>query len=112
MNAFIKLPDYFKTHAPEDLYDLQKSPFAYSVGLEGLTYYEAISHDPKRLHTFNMMMMSQEGILPFLGMYPFSPMKPQVEAERERAFVVDVGGGRGQSLLEVQKETQPDLVRN
>jgi len=104
MQAFIKLPEYLKTHAQEDLYDLKKSPFAYAFGLEGLTYYEAISHTPERLNMFNMTMTQMEKSVPFLGMFPFTTLKAEVEADTSRPFIVDIGGGRGQSLIAIQKE--------
>ncbi|KAF4626200.1 hypothetical protein G7Y89_g11964 [Cudoniella acicularis] len=104
MRAFIQLPEYFKTHTHDDLYDLTKSPYAYSLGLEGLTYYEAISHDPERLRMFNMTMMQMEQSIPILGMFPFASLKEEVEAEPERPFVVDIGGGRGQCLIAIQQE--------
>lgn len=53
---------------------------------------------------FNKAMMQMEVNLPILGMFPFSSLKTEVEAEPERAFMADIGGGRGQCLLEVQKE--------
>lgn len=54
---------------------------------------------------FNKAMMQQEASLPILGMFPFASLKNEVEAEPQRAFVVDIGGGRGQSLLLIQQET-------
>jgi hypothetical protein len=101
MRVFIKLPDYFKTHKHEGLCDLTKSPYAYACGLEGLTYYESISHDPDRFNMFNMTLTQ---IVPVLGMFPFSSMKQQVEAETDRPFIVDICGGRGQSLVRIQEE--------
>lgn len=53
---------------------------------------------------FNKAMMQQEASLPTLGMFPFTSLKEEVEAEPDRALVVDIGGGRGQSLLLIQKE--------
>jgi len=50
-------------------------------------------------------MMQQEASLPTLGMFRFASLKNEVEAEPQRAFVVDIGGGRGQSLLLIQQET-------
>jgi hypothetical protein len=69
-----------------------------------MTYYEAISYDPDRLNMFNMTMMQMEKSVPILGMYPFGSLKPEVEAEKDRLFIVDIGGGRGQALLVIQKE--------
>jgi hypothetical protein len=100
----MKLPEYFKTHSREDLYDLKKSPFAYGHGLEGMTYYEAISHTPERLHMFNTTMVQMEQSVPILGLFPFASMKEEVEAEKDRPFVVDIGGGQGQALIALQKE--------
>jgi hypothetical protein len=100
----MKLPEYFKTHSREDLYHLKKSPFAYGHGLEGKTYYEAISHTPERLHMFNTTMVQMEQTVPILGLFPFASLKEEVEAEQDRAFVVDIGGGQGQALVALQKE--------
>lgn len=104
MQAFFKLPEYFKTHTQEDLYDLKKSPFAWALGLEGLTYYEAISHSPERLHRFNMTMVQMEKNVPILGMFPFTSLKGEVEADTSRPFIVDIGGGRGHALVAIQQE--------
>jgi hypothetical protein len=86
------------------LFDLKKSPFAWAVGLEGKTYYEAISADADRFNMFNMTMMQMEKNVPVLGMYPFESLRSQVEADKERPFIVDIGGGRGQALLAIQKK--------
>lgn len=72
MRAFIKLPDYFKTHKHEGLFDLTNPPYAYACGLEGLTYYETISHDPDRFNMFNMTLTQT---VPVLRMFPFSSMR-------------------------------------
>ena len=104
MRAFIKLPGHCKIHKHEDLFDLNKSPFAYACGLEGLTYYKTISRDPDRFNMFNMILTQMEKTVPVLGMLQFSFMKQQVEAEADRPFIVDIGGGRGQSLVRIQEE--------
>lgn len=102
---FYKLPEYFRTHTQSDLYDLTKSPYAWAVGHEGKTYYEAISsEEPRKLHNFNLCMATSESVTPILGMFPWATVKAQVEADVSRAFVVDIGGGRGQFLKAVQKE--------
>ena len=104
VRAYVKLPEYFRTHTQDALFDLKKSPFAYALGLEGMTYYEAISQDPDRLNMFNMTMAQMEDQVPVLGMYPFGSLSTKVAAEKERPFIVDIGGGRGQALRAIQKE--------
>ncbi|KAF2809937.1 o-methyltransferas-like protein [Mytilinidion resinicola] len=99
-----KLPDYFKTHTKEDLFDLRKSPYAHALDREGMTYYQVISDDPDRLHMFNQTLTQMDQQMPILGMFPFAALKNQVEASPQKPFIVDVGGGRGQVLMSVQKE--------
>jgi hypothetical protein len=80
LGPFFKLPEYFRTHEQEDLYDLNKSPYAWAVGLEGSTYYDAISTDPDKLRNFNFTMSTSEKVTPILGMFPFSSMKSEVSS--------------------------------
>ncbi|KAL5351407.1 hypothetical protein ACLOAV_003266 [Pseudogymnoascus australis] len=89
------LPEYFKTHAPEDVYDLTKSPFAFSVGKEGRSYYDVLNDDVDQRNIWNAALQMAEKSFPVRGMFPFESLKEQVEKEPERAFVVDIGGGRG-----------------
>lgn len=103
--CYLTWPDYFKTRTPEELIDLRKTPYTFAYGQEGQTFYEVLHADKDRFNMFNKAMMQQEASLPTLGMFPFTSLKEEVEAEPDRAFVVDIGGGRGQSLLLIQKET-------
>ena len=98
-------PAYFKTKTPAELIDLRKTPYSCAYGEEGKTFYEVLTSTPERLNMFNKAMMQMESNLPILGMFPFKSMKDEVVAEPERAFVVDIGGGRGQALLSINQET-------
>ncbi|CZT43762.1 related to O-methyltransferase B [Rhynchosporium secalis] len=102
--CYLTWPDYFKTRTSEELIDLRKTPYTFAYGQEGQTFYEVLHADKDRFNMFNKAMMQQEASLPTLGMFPFTSLKKEVESEPERAFVVDIGGGRGQSLLLIQKE--------
>jgi hypothetical protein len=98
------LPDYFKTHKPEEIYDLKKSPFCFSIGKEGKTYYEAIDEDAEQRDIWNKCLQLIEKNMPISGMFPWESLKEQVEKEPERPFFVDVAGGRGQACLKLQEE--------
>jgi hypothetical protein len=104
MKMFLALPDYFKTHTAQDLYDLKKSPFCFSIGKEGKTYYEAIDEEPEHRKIWNACLQVIEKNMPISGMFPWESIKEQVEKEPERPFFVDVAGGRGQALLKLQEE--------
>lgn len=98
------LPGYFLTHQPDDIFDLRKSPYAYSKGKESLTYYEVLEQDPGFRNIWNGVLAAMEKGMPISGMFPFESLREQVGKEPERAFVVDIAGGRGQALLKLQEE--------
>ncbi|KAK0636307.1 S-adenosyl-L-methionine-dependent methyltransferase [Bombardia bombarda] len=102
--AYLALPDYLKSHTPEDLFDDKKSPFAYAFGKEGSDYYEVLNEDIEKRNIWNGTMQAMEKNMPISGMFPFASLKEQVEREPERAFFVDVAGGRGQALLKLQED--------
>ncbi|KAK8104752.1 O-methyltransferase [Apiospora kogelbergensis] len=99
-----QVSDYLKAHAPEDLYDNLKSPFAWSRGAEGKTYYQLLEEDTAFSDVWHKGMAQAAPFNPVLGMFPFRDMRAAVEAEPDRAFVVDVGGGRGNALIDMMRE--------
>jgi len=102
--TWVKLPEYLKSHTPTELYDPKKTPFAYALGNEGLTYYEVLNEDVAKRNIWNNTMMQMETNMPILGMFPFASLKEQVEKEPERPFIVDIGSGKGQAMLAIEKE--------
>lgn len=99
-----KVSDYLKTHSSEEAQDVTKSPYCWAQGKEGMTYYEAIEEDPVMSDTWHKAMIMVETTQPISGMFPFNSMKAAVEAEPQRPFVVDIGGGRGNALVSIMKE--------
>ncbi|KAK8061612.1 hypothetical protein PG994_007978 [Apiospora phragmitis] len=99
-----KVSDYLKTHAPEDVYDPLKSPFSYACGAEGKTYYQLLEEDPAFSDVWHKGMAQAAPFNPVLGMFPFRDMKEAVETAPDRAFVVDVGGGRGNAMIDMMQE--------
>jgi hypothetical protein len=56
-------------------------------------------------------MSTSEKVTPVLGMFPFTSLKEQVEADTSRPFAVDIRGGRGQLLLAIEKDEAPNRFR-
>ncbi|KAF8858678.1 S-adenosyl-L-methionine-dependent methyltransferase [Acephala macrosclerotiorum] len=83
--TYLSLRKYFSARSTPDLYNPPKTPFSYSHNSEGKTFY-------------------QGPFLPTLGMYPFSSLRG-VEAEKDRLFMIDVGGRRGHMLNIISKDT-------
>lgn len=103
--TYLSLPEYFKTHQSRDLYDPTKTPFSFANNSEGKTFYEVLRDNPEQGAMFGRSMKLQEPFLPTLGMFPFSSLQAEVEAERDRPFIVDVGGGRGHMLEIIHQDT-------
>ena len=106
--AWIHLPEYLKSHEPDDVFDLAKSPAVYSIGKEhlGKSYYELleIDPDPERREVWNTNMFMVDSLMPVTGMFPFASLKEEVEKDPERPFLVDIGAGRGQSCFAIRND--------
>jgi hypothetical protein len=85
MRGWVHLPDYLKSHKPEDTYDPAKSLGAYSFGKEhlGKTWFELLEldPDPQRRETFDTAMNMFEDRTPIEGIFPFASLKEQVEQD-------------------------------
>lgn len=105
MHAWITMPKYCNTHEPKELYDIRKSPFAFTAGMEGMTYYQVLDTDPKQRGLWNITLQNMAKNFPVLGMFPFHDLTAlQTQGSQGRPYIVDVGGGRGQALLAIQDE--------
>ncbi|PHH89344.1 hypothetical protein CDD83_6243 [Cordyceps sp. RAO-2017] len=96
------MPDYLRAHRPDDILDLRKSPFAFAAGLEGKTYYEMLDLDLEDRDVWNRVFHNMAKNYPFRDMFPFRALEQQVRRQPDRPFIVDVGGGRGQSLQAIR----------
>jgi hypothetical protein len=79
-------------------------PYVWAHGKEGSTYYEVIEEDPVASDAWHKGMIAIEATQPITGMFPFHSLQAAVEAEPQRAFIVDVGGGRGNALVSIMRE--------
>ncbi|KAK0383199.1 hypothetical protein NLU13_9112 [Sarocladium strictum] len=106
--AWIHLPEYLKSHNPDDVFDLVKSPAVYSVQKEhlGKSYYQLLDEDPdpERRAIWNANMFMVDQLMPVTGMFPFASLKEEVAKDPERPYLVDIGAGRGQSVFAIQKD--------
>ncbi|KUJ18938.1 o-methyltransferase-like protein [Mollisia scopiformis] len=99
------LPGYMTTHKPDSILNPRLSPYSWANNSEGKVFYEVLLDHPDRLKRFNTAMTTQENALPVLGMFPFASLLDK-SADHDRPFIVDVAGGKGQSLLQIKKELE------
>ena len=106
--AWWLVSSYLKSHTATDARDPTRVPYVWASGAEGSgkTYYDVIHGDPATSDAWHQGMTLIERTQPVTGMFPFrsSMLQAAVEAEPERVFVVDVGGGRGNALVAIRGE--------
>lgn len=84
----------------------ETSPSLWMDGNEGKSFWEVLKADKERSDDFNLCMKVKGENSPKGAYYPYETL---VDAEDpERTVLVDVGGGLGQTLLEVLKQC-PDI---
>lgn len=104
-----KVADYLKTHTAQDAQDATRVPYVWAAGLEDTgrtTYFDALASNPAVAAAWHEGMTVIEAMQPVGGMFPFASAAAEAEAKAEphRAFVVDVGGGRGNALVSILRE--------
>ncbi|EEA26212.1 hypothetical protein TMatcc_005531 [Talaromyces marneffei ATCC 18224] len=103
-----RLPEYFRAVGGRDTTSMTENPFTWGNNKLGSSFFEIISQDPRRIKQFDVAMSTQDYTLPVLGMYPFGEELVDLPDLGNRALIVDIGGGRGQSLLQI-KDKWPEL---
>ncbi|KAF3766640.1 O-methyltransferase [Cryphonectria parasitica EP155] len=100
-----KVSDYLKTHSARDAQEATRVPYVWAHGGEGsMTYFDAIEAEPTVAAAWHDGMTMIETMQPVGGMFAFPSVRAAVEAEPHRAFIVDVGGGRGNALVSIMRE--------
>jgi hypothetical protein len=101
-----RIPEYIAKHDASSILNPRLSPFSWANDREGKTFYEVLLEHPDRLARFNKAMMTQEAQDRILGIFPFTNVVSEITSNPERAFIVDVAGGRGQSLIAYKGEIE------
>ncbi|KAJ5090489.1 hypothetical protein N7532_009173 [Penicillium argentinense] len=80
----------FKTHGPEELFDLRKNPFAFNAGHEDKTYFEALDLDPKQRTLWDFTLQNIKKNFPILGMFPIENLEESRPCWRNREELGDL----------------------
>ena len=118
LSTMVHLHSYLKDRAREDNKPVQEpddplhNPYTRRHGMDGRPVWEIMAQFPDRLRAFQLGFMSQEDSEPIIGFYDFSKLY-NPETDGDRNTLVDVGGGQGQSIVQILKafpSLQPDRV--
>ncbi|OCT50406.1 putative O-methyltransferase [Cladophialophora carrionii] len=108
LSTLVHLHSYVKDRAREDHKPVREpddplhNPYTRRHGMDGHPVWEIMAQFPDRLRAFQLGFMSQEDSVPIIGFYDFSALF-NPDTDGDRPTVVDVGGGQGQSILQILK---------
>lgn len=97
---------YLKEKGPKEPDSQFTSPFAWTEGQEGKAIWEIMAQHPERFATFQRGLPFYDANLPKTGYYDFGKLADGAGADR--AVMVDIGCGLGQTMIEIV-ETNPAL---
>ncbi|PYI15764.1 O-methyltransferase [Aspergillus violaceofuscus CBS 115571] len=106
--AMLRTHEFLRQHQWQDRISLRSNPYTLVHRCEGQTMFEHISQSPERLARLNNAMVAEDSLLAEIGLYPFAERLSPL-AQADQATIVDVGGGRGHILRQIQ-ENSPSLA--
>ncbi|OAL33322.1 hypothetical protein AYO20_07333 [Fonsecaea nubica] len=104
--TLVHFHSYVKERAAQDGKPVQepddplRNPYTHRHGMDGHPVWEIMAQFPDRLRAFQLGFMSQEDSVPIIGFYDYSALYDP-EHDGDRATLVDVGGGQGQSIIQI-----------
>ncbi|KAK3382753.1 S-adenosyl-L-methionine-dependent methyltransferase [Lasiosphaeria ovina] len=105
MPSFMAMPKYFDKFGLKEPTGRLDTVVAFAFDQVGKSAYEVMLDTPERTANFMLAMQSLEVEYPFLGTYDLSWAVPAAGDTSDRPLVVDVGGGKGQSIKAIVKAT-------
>ncbi|OAL38833.1 hypothetical protein AYO20_02039 [Fonsecaea nubica] len=103
------LPKYLAKHGAVEPTSFYVNPYSdyHNASDSGLTTWEIMSKDPEKLKTFQLGLKIGDNLVPIIGYYDFNQLKlteEELQKTPDRAALVDIGGGVGNTLKKVLDE--------
>lgn len=100
-HAMSRFPQYFRKYGWKEPSDSKNTPFVFAEGEKDVEYFEMMYRDPERVQVFGDAMENAtiQGNMEATRTYPFD----ELNAKEDEVVLVDVGGGKGQALMEIIK---------
>jgi hypothetical protein len=102
--SLARLPEYLGERGLKEPDSQTYCPYTWRHKQDGKTVWEIMAQNPERLKVFQMGLGNFESSVPIVGFYDFS----QLNTTGTRPILVDVGGGAGQSIVQILR-TYPEL---
>ncbi|PQE19000.1 O-methyltransferase protein [Rutstroemia sp. NJR-2017a WRK4] len=98
------LAAYFKQNGYKEPSSTLNNPYTFAHRTNGLSMWEHISKDPKRLAAFNAAMQAQSAqTVQSYAIFPFQEEYQKVGTTDDTVLLVDIGGGQGQASKAIRK---------
>ncbi|KAJ6444813.1 3,2-trans-enoyl-CoA isomerase [Purpureocillium lavendulum] len=98
-------PAYFDKYGRKEPTGRYDTIHAFAAGDPKLTVWEHTNRDPQKKSYFMTAMVAMASRMPTTGSYDFTWVLDKMNESPNRALVVDVGGGKGHALRDIQKVT-------
>ena len=98
-HQYVKDRGEVPVHEPDDPL---RNPYTHRHGQDGVPVWAIMAQFPDRLKAFQLGLASQEDSVPIIGFYDFSSLYDP-EDDGDRATLIDLGGGQGQSIMQILK---------
>ncbi|QDS68504.1 hypothetical protein FKW77_010871 [Venturia effusa] len=105
-SAFAAIPSFYTKHGFRSPQHSTNTVFSHAHGTSSQGFFEILEQRPAELAVFNEAMRSEARLTMggLLGLYPFG----ELVGNAEGVVLVDVGGGKGHSLVEICRQ-RPEL---
>ncbi|KAI9698258.1 MAG: hypothetical protein M1820_007528 [Bogoriella megaspora] len=93
--------DYFEKFGYKSPDDPKNSPCVFAKGYQDMDFFDMLKEFPTQLTAFNASMAmtaAMGGVIEAVNTYPFDEL-----SEEGKTVLVDVGGGKGQTLAEIKR---------
>ncbi|KIW89052.1 uncharacterized protein Z519_10537 [Cladophialophora bantiana CBS 173.52] len=103
------LPKYLAKHGAVEPTSFYVNPYSdyHNASDSGLTTWEIMSKDPEKLKTFQLGLKMGDNLVPVIGYYDFNQLalsEEELQTNPDRAALVDIGGGVGNTVKKVLDE--------
>ena len=103
LQTMVNFHDYLDARGNfEEPSSLTKNPYSWRHNQDGKTTWEIMAQYPERMKIYQLGLANQDAILPVVGLYDFG----KLNTTDTRPIMVDVGGGQGQSLVQILNHHQ------
>lgn len=96
-HQYVKDRGEIPVHEPDDPL---RNPYTHRHNADGMPVWAVMAQFPDRLKAFQLGLMAQEDSVPIIGFFDFATLY-DATADGDRTTLIDIGGGQGQSIIEI-----------